>query len=202
MERRRTLTGPIAAAAWAGVVAGHWIAYLIAIPAANVRSATLAETGHGYWLAAMAAAFVLGVASAATTVVRGLVRGARRGPAGPPTGRYRDVAVRLALLQSAIFLVQEVLERAEVGAPLSGLAHDGFILVGIAAQIVVAALVALALTCLSRVSEVAGRVLFARPPARRRAAPCPTPRPRPLLGRPAERADRTRAPPALLLAKS
>ena len=85
---------------------------------------------------------------------------------------------------------------------LSGLAHDGFILVGIAAQIVVAALVALALTCLSRVSEVAGRVLFARPPARRRAAPYPTPRPRPLLGRPAERADRTRAPPALLLAKS
>ena len=192
----------MAAAAWAGVVAGHWIAYLIAIPAANVRSATLAETGHGYWLAAMAAAFVLGVASAATTVVRGLARGTRRGPAARPSARYRDVAVRLAVLQSAIFLVQEVLERVEAGAPLGGLLHDGFILVGILAQFAVAAILALALTCLARAAEAVGRALFAEPRARRQAAPYPDP-PRGLLPeRTATRAIRTRAPPSVLLAKS
>ncbi len=200
MDPRRRPSASIAALAWAGVVAGHWIAYLVAVPGANARAATLAETGHGYWLAAVAAAFVLGVSSVAAVFARHLGRGIRREVPMAATARYRRVVLQLAVLQIAIFVVQEILERVEAGAPLSTLVHGGFVLVGIAAQIAVAALVALALTWIGRAAELAGRLL-SKPPAQTHAR---VPRlavaihvliSRPLVGTPG-----SRGPPALLVA--
>jgi hypothetical protein len=200
MDRRRRPLGSIAVLAWAGVVAGHWIAYVVAVPGADARTATLAETGHGYWLAAVAAAFVLGVASVAGTVARHVGRGIRREPPVSATARYRQLAVSLALLQTAMFVVQEILERVEAGAPLSGLLHGGFVLIGVGAQVVVAALLALALTSIGKVAEVAGRVLAAAPAERHPRGARSAPPVQAVAGRIIAGALGSRAPPSLLVA--
>ncbi len=156
-------------AAIAGVVVGHWIAYVVAVPGAGPREALLAQTGHGYWPTAVALAFVFGAAAAAGTVVRHLGRGTRR-EVFPSTGweRYRTTALRLAALQASAFAVQEVVERLHAGAPLGGLGHDGFVALGLAVQVLVAAGLALVLTWLGRTAEAIGRAL-AEPPRARRA---------------------------------
>jgi hypothetical protein len=198
MHLRRGPSASIAALAWAGVVAGHWIAYLVVVPGANARAETLAETGHGYWLAAVAAAFVLGVASATGMFARHLGRGIRRYAPTSATTHYRHLAVQLALLQTAMFVVQEILERAEVAAPLTTLLHGGFVLVGVATQVGVAAFVALALTWIGKVAELAGRLL-SKPPAERHPRPARlAPAVQSLNGRPLVGTLRSRGPPALL----
>jgi hypothetical protein len=160
MPRNRTRAPLIAFAAITGVVLGHWIAYVVAVPGVGARDALLAETGHGYWPTAVALAVVFGIAATAGTVVRHLTRGIRR-DALPAAGweRYRSTALRLASLQASVFAVQEVVERLGAGAPLAGLAHDGFIVVGLAVQVLVAAALALLLVCLGRTAEAIGRAI-------------------------------------------
>jgi hypothetical protein len=200
MDRRRSPSGSIAALAWAGVVAGHWIAYLVAVPGADARATTLAETGHGYWLAAVAAAFVLGVASAAGTVARHVGRGIRRERPASATAGFRWFVVRLALLQTAIFVVQEILERVESGAPLSGLLRGGFVAIGVVAQVSVAGLLALALTWIGKLAEIAGRVLATAPAVRHPRMPRLTPTAHVLASRPITGTLGSRGPPQLLVA--
>jgi hypothetical protein len=124
----------------------------------------------------IAAAIVLGLVSLATTLARSFRAGLRTGrPAGEPLGR---LAGRLALLQVTIYLVQELIERAAAGVPLAGPVHGRLLLTGIAAQLLVAAVLALGLAWAGRVAEVAGRALRARRLQR--------PDPRPARLRPAD----------------
>jgi hypothetical protein len=161
---------PLAGAAVAGAVIGHGLAYALAVPEPGRRLAVLAGSGHAYWSAAIAAAIVLGLGSLGTTLARSFNAGLRPGdrPAGEPVGR---LAGRLALLQVAIYLVQELIERAAAGVPLGGPVNGRLLLTGIAVQLLVAGALALGLAWAGRVAEVAGRAL------RRRRLGRPDPRP-------------------------
>jgi hypothetical protein len=161
---------PLAGAAVAGAVIGHGLASALAVPEPGRRLAVLAGSGHAYWSAAIAAAIVLGLGSLGTTLARSFNAGLRPGdrPAGEPVGR---LAGRLALLQVAIYLVQELIERAAAGVPLGGPVNGRLLLTGIAVQLLVAGALALGLAWAGRVAEVAGRAL------RRRRLGRPDPRP-------------------------
>jgi hypothetical protein len=110
------------------------------------------------------------------------------------------VAARLALLQAAIFAVQEIVERAAVGYPLDSLSTDRLLSIGVLVQAGVAVLVATLLVCLGRAAEAVGRALAGAPPPRPVSVVVPWPasvvrpvsRPSGVLG--------SRAPPALQMA--
>jgi hypothetical protein len=110
--------------------------------------------------------------------------------------RVDRLALRLALYQSAIFVVQEGVERLAAGGSSGELAGaSSLLLTGIAVQLLVALGVAAVLTGLGRAAEAVGRALRAARivspggmPARWPARPVRDSR---LLGRPAA----IRAPP-------
>ena len=109
----------------AGSLAVHGLAYLVAHPDPRLRSAAL--DGHGYLGAVAALAIPL-----ATIGVLGLaVRSARR----------LDAVLsirRLALVQTIVFVTQEVLERLP-GERLDELLREPAVLVGLALQVPIAA---------------------------------------------------------------
>jgi hypothetical protein len=160
-RRRVPLTG---LAAVTGVVLGHGLAYIVTVPGAGAREALLLHTGHNYWSIAMAMAVVFGAVSVIGTVVRHARIGAAK-VAHSTTAweRYRSSAIRLVALQSAVFVVQEILERVHAGVAVSGLVHGGFLLVGLAVQILVAAALAVILSWLGRAAEAIGRALAPAP---------------------------------------
>jgi hypothetical protein len=149
--------------AWAGAVAGHTLTYLLTVPQAAARDALLASTGHNYWAAAVAVALVLGLVSATAVVVRQF-RGGLRGERTMGADGVPRLARRLAALQISIFLVQEILERLDVGAPLANVQTWRLLSVGVLIQALVATALAVALFLLARVSAAAGRA-FHRPVA-------------------------------------
>ena len=171
MELRGTLRRlPLAGVAAAGAVAGHTLAYALAAPETGARVALLAATGHAYWAAAIAAAVVLGLVSIAATLAGHFRTGLDAGPtrAGEPVGR---LAVRLACLQVAIFLVQEVLERVAAGLPLAAWVDGRLLGLGLLVQVLVGLGLAAMLAWAGRAAEAAGRAL-------RRPRPLRSPTPR------------------------
>ena len=123
---------PIFGTAAAGLVLGHALAYLIAIPDPHQRVFALQRTGHAYLPALDQAVLMLVVAGMAAVVVRAFSRTEER------TERFGRLARVLVVAQTCAFAAQEVLERLVSGAPLGGLAHDHILVTGIAVQIVVA----------------------------------------------------------------
>jgi hypothetical protein len=170
LPRRRRV--PLTAlAAVAGVVLGHGLAYMVTVPGAGAREALLLHTGHNYWSIAIATAVVFGAVSVIGTVVRHARLGAAKlAHATTAWERYRSSAIRLVALQSAVFVVQEILERMHVGAPVSGLFHGGILLAGLAVQILIAAALAVVLSWLGRAGEAIGRALAPAPARRVRRA--------------------------------
>jgi hypothetical protein len=158
--RRRD--GLIAAGtAWAGLVLGHLLAYALAYPGQATRRAHLAGTGHG-WLDVVTLSLLAVVpAVIALTVVRSL----RDGSTG-------TTWTRLAALQVPAFLLIEVAER---GASIDRALTDPAVLLGLALQLVVAAVAALLLRGFSRaVAAVAARGRPATPrSAKALARPAP-----------------------------
>jgi hypothetical protein len=164
MYRRKTPSALLLlGTAWAGAVAGHTLTYLLTVPQAAARDALLASTGHNYWAAAVAVALVLGLVSATAVIVRQF-RGGLRGERTMGADGVPRLARRLAALQISIFLIQEVLERLDVGAPIGGVRTGRLLLVGVCVQALIATALAVALFLLARVSAAAGRA-FARPAA-------------------------------------
>lgn len=143
------------------------LAYALAVPDAGARLALLLTTGHAYWSAAIAAAMVLGLVSLAGTLLRHFWAGLLPDQPRPevPLGR---LAAQLAGLQIAIYLVQEVLERVAVGAPVVSFLDARLLGLGIAVQVAIAVALAILLRTVGRVAEAAGRAL--RQPLRRPAA--------------------------------
>ena len=123
---------PIFGTAAAGLVLGHALAYLIAIPDPHQRAFAMQRTGHAYLPALDQAVLMLLVAGMAAVVVRAFAR------AGDRTEGFGQLATILVVAQTCAFAAQEVLERLVSGAPLGGLAHDHILVTGIAVQIVVA----------------------------------------------------------------
>jgi hypothetical protein len=158
----------VSAAALVGVVLGHPIAYRIAFPDPIDRRAVLAHSGHGYWFAAVMLAVGCAVLAGSGTVFDHVRRAlGRRSPA--PTASTMATALRLAAIQSALFVGQEVLERLRAGEHLSSFGRGGFLLVGIAVQIAVAVAIAVVLKLLGRTAEAIALVIAPRRRAGRRA---------------------------------
>jgi hypothetical protein len=135
-----------------------------------MREVLLGQTGHRYWSAAVAVAVVFGALAATGTVTRHLTNGARLEPSVRWWEGFRRSALGLVALQGSIFVVQEVVERLLAGAPVSGLLHGPFLMMGLAVQVLVAAAVALVLACLGRASEALGRAIAGAASSRRAAS--------------------------------
>ena len=117
----------------AGLVLGHALAYVLAMPDPHHRDLVLARTGHDYLPAAAQLALILAFAGAAATAMGGIL--SRREAA---SDRWLTLAVRLAVVQASAFAGQEVVERIATGAPLADLVHQHLLVAGLAAQVVVA----------------------------------------------------------------
>jgi hypothetical protein len=160
--RRFAYRLPLTGVAVAGAVVGHMVAYVLAVPSPTVRVALLGSTGHAYWTAAIAAASVLGLASLAATLRRRFRAGLLAGRPEPGE-RLGRLAGQLAGFQVAIYLVQEALERLEVGIPARALLDGRLLGIGVAVQSAIALLLAVLLTLAGRVAEAAGRALRRSP---------------------------------------
>ncbi len=155
---------PVFAFAVAGLLLGHAISYLIAVPDPYHRDLVLQRTGHQYLPAAGEAALVLLLGGLASLLARGWT--ARRERGAPAFG---SLAALLAVVQITAFVGQEVVERLVSHVPLHTLGQDHLLATGIGVQLVVALVGAVALRWLARVSariaEVVGstRVAPLRP---------------------------------------
>jgi hypothetical protein len=149
---------PIFGTAAAGLVLGHALAYLIAIPDPHQRVFALQRTGHAYLPALDQAVLMLVVAGMAAVVVRAF---AHTGAGG--TERFGRLATVLVAAQTCAFAAQEVLERLVAHAPLGGLAHDHILVTGIAVQVVVAIVAAAILWLFARTAGRLAAVVAARP---------------------------------------
>jgi hypothetical protein len=183
---------PVFGAAAAGLVLGHALAYLIAIPDPHQRAFALQRAGHAYLPALDQAAMMLALAGIAAVVVRAFSRTREAG-----SERFGRVAALLVVVQTSAFACQEVLERLVSGAPLGELAHDHVLAIGVIVQVVVASFAAGVLWLLARTSSrlAATSVMQLRLPRERTIlAPLVTERrPRALL---VSTAGSIRAPPS------
>ncbi len=147
---------PIFGTAAAGLVLGHALAYLIAIPDPHQRVFALQRTGHAYLPALDQAVLMLVVAGMAAVVVRAFAH------TGDRPERFGRLARVLVVAQTCAFAAQEVLERLVSRAPLGGLAHDHILVTGIAVQIVVAIVAAGILWLFARTATRLAAVVAAR----------------------------------------
>lgn len=183
---------PVFGFAVAGLLIGHALSYLLAVPDPYHRDLVLNRTGHGYLPAAGDAALILALAGMAAIVLRAW---SARGPR--ETRTFASLASLLAVVQVAAFAGQEVLERLVAGARLGDLVHGHLLLIGVVVQIAVALVGA---TVLRWIARTAGRIAdfvtvrAALPrPALTTVVPS-TPDPSP--GRVAASAPNVRAPPS------
>ncbi|HEV3475415.1 MAG TPA: hypothetical protein VG602_08620 [Actinomycetota bacterium] len=135
----------LGALAFAGVAFAHGLTFLLVAPDPHSRERLLASTGHSYW------PYVMPLALGALVVaLSGFAAGhARR--AG--NGRYRATAFRLAILQSAGFVLLEAAERFVAHASAESLFANPFLLTGIAVQILLALVAAALLVVVARVVQ-------------------------------------------------
>jgi hypothetical protein len=153
VDRRRSA---VLALAGAGVLVGHWLAYLVAHPAPQERLLALAD--HGY----LEIVSALAVPASLVALVSLAIRHARLADDAP-----LPVWWRLAALQAALFLLQEVSEAA-AGDGLTSCLHEPAIPLGILLQLPIA----LALLGLVRLSSRAV-LAWDRAPAPPRLRPAP-----------------------------
>ena len=142
--RRRFVTLSVAAA---GVLAGHWLTYLVSVPDASARTATLAATGHGY----LSLVGELVTAFAALSIAAVFVGALVDAGSGPRPGRA--LALRLSAIQVAAFCAMEVLERVMAGSPVGTLAHSDILPVGVITNVGVALLGTLVLRWILRTAD-------------------------------------------------
>jgi len=153
---------PIFGTAAAGLVLGHALAYLIAIPDPHQRVFALQRTGHAYLPALDQAVLMLVVAGMAAVVVRAFAHTGDRADRPDRPERFGRLARVLVVAQTCAFAAQEVLERLVSGAPVGGLAHDHILVTGIAVQIVVAIVAAGILWLFARTATRLAAVVAAR----------------------------------------
>jgi hypothetical protein len=173
MPQRRTVGRfSLLGVAVGGAVLAHWLAYVLAIPAAHTRAEVLAASGHSYWVMAIKLAVVLGLAAIGAVSLRHLGRPPSTWESGQEA--FSAIAVRLSLLQVTAFIAMEVTERLVVGAPVAHLFHHRLFLMGLALQLIVASAAALLLLWFSRTVERVAEALRRPPLPRPRPAVVPT----------------------------
>ena len=140
----------------AGLLLGHTISYLLAIPDPYHRDLLLQRTGHDYLPLAFEAGLVLLLAGVATLLARAWSACIRDEGEG-----FASLAGRLALVQVGAFVGQEIIERLVAGSPLGGLARDHVLSIGVVIQITLALVGAAVLPWLARASARIVRAVVA-----------------------------------------
>jgi hypothetical protein len=144
----------MAGVAFAGVVAGHSLTYLAALPGSNERGAYLAATGHSYWRNALVLALLLEVLGLGVVAMRGF-RAGLRGTL-PIEHSGPQLAMRLAVIQVGAFGALEAGERLVSGAAVAGMFSHHLFVLGIAIQLLVAVAGALLLRWLAAAAGAIG----------------------------------------------
>jgi hypothetical protein len=188
----------IAALALSGVVAGHAVAYYLAVPGAAQRHALLAQSGHSYWNIALTVAVLAELAGVLVVATRHF----RAGRAGTSSLRmgFPQLAWRMAAMQVGAFGVLEIAERARSGVPIGEMFHNHLFPIGVVIQLLVAGAGALLLSWLARAAEAIGSLFGDRPASGQATADVWLP-PRPDTPGCSPLCDalRGRAPPVLLV---
>jgi len=158
-RERRFLGCWLAALAFAGLLAGHFLGYAAAAPDAHVRGRLLAATGHGSHDVLVS----IGVAAALAAAIGAIVHQVRtRGRARGATGSVIRLGAVLWSLQSVGFVALETMERGLSAHAVEHLVHEPAFLLGLAAQLLVAVVAALVVWLLGiTVAAILG--LLARP---------------------------------------
>jgi hypothetical protein len=139
---------PLFGFAVVGLVLGHVLSYLIAIPDPHHRDLVLHRTGHGYLPALAQVALILAIGAVAMVVGRAFTR-----RSAGSAGSYAELARGLAVIQVSAFAGQELLERLVADAPLAAPLDARVLGVGVLVQVVVAIAGAAVLRWLARVSD-------------------------------------------------
>ena len=147
--------------ALAGLLVGHWLTYLAAIPDGHARDHVLRASGHGYWLVAVKAAVVLGVVALATIFLRYLVGHVRRD--APAPARLARLVARLSVIQAVPFVAMEATERMAAHAPIREMFGHALFARGLVIQLLLAWVGALLLLWLSRAAERVAVAVARRP---------------------------------------
>jgi hypothetical protein len=136
-----------------GVLSGHGLTYLLAIPDPTHRAELLAATGHHWWASAVLVGAVLAVGGVLWFVARHL----RHEPGSDPWGRDTAswLAPRLASCQLVLFAGVEVAERMVTGHSLGELIDHEIIERGLISQVVVALVLTGIVWCLTLTVELA-----------------------------------------------
>ena len=146
-ERRHLRDLPTFAFAFVGLIVGHLLSYLIAIPDPTQRALVLAQSGHSYLHLAGDLAVILGFAAVVTVGLRAVAgRDARDLPS------TAQLAWRLGALQAGAFIAMELGERLVSGSGFGELLADHLFGIGIVVQLAIAAVGALLLRWIGRVA--------------------------------------------------
>ena len=185
---------PVFGFAAAGLLLGHALSYMLALPDPYHRDVVLTRTGHGYLPAAGQTAVILILAAVAAILARAWVNRDR----GEPE-RFSSIAGTLASVQIGAFAALEILERVVTGAPLGDLIGDHLLVIGVVTQVVVSLVGAALLVWFARTSERIVRAAIGSPIALPRpllveALPATPDHPR---GRIVASARNVRAPPSV-----
>jgi len=154
VRSRRGVTAVLACFTGTGLVGAHVVAYLIALPDAAVRATILRATGHGYFSVAMVVATVAAIFGSFAPAALGF----RRGETARVAVRWRYAAVRIALVQTAAFVVLGFAERAAANVPPVAMSPR-LLFVGIGVQVLVACLAAAVIAVICRVAALVRRAL-------------------------------------------
>jgi hypothetical protein len=154
--------GALALIAPAGVLIGHALTYLLAVPDPAERAVLLAVSGHGWWALGTVVGTVLATAGAGLFLTTLL----RRPPDGGGFRRAlsRWLWPRLAACQLGLFVVIETVERAIAGSPLSGDLYHQVVEHGAFGQLVVALAITGLCWCLTLATDLACVVITQEPP--------------------------------------
>lgn len=201
--RRPSLrTTALVLAGVAGVVLAHGLDYVLIIRSPAQRAAELAQTGHGWWPAAVGAAAAATCLAVAMATGRGATGAVFRRAAGSAAATvWRDFGW-VALWQSGVFAILEVLERLGAHQSPLELLHGPLFVVGLALQVVVAAGVVAALRGIERAgAAVVGGALSGRArPRRARRRVFGSATPPAVVGGPVPGRHEARGPPHRLAA--
>jgi hypothetical protein len=152
----RCRTGALGVAT-VGILAGHWLTYVLDVPHAQTRATELARTGHGYLPIAGQLATVCMAFTLASLFLDRVTR-PRAGRAPTTTA----LVARLAALQTGAFVAMELTERAVAGAGFADLLHGGLLPLGIALQLALAVVGAILLRLVLRAADLVAAAAPAR----------------------------------------
>jgi hypothetical protein len=163
-DRGRLRELPTFAFAFVGLIVGHLLSYLIAIPDPARRTLVLAHSGHAYLHLAGDVAVILAFAAIVAVGLRAVTGRDEADPSS--TAR---LSWRLGALQAGAFIAMELGERLASGGGFGDLFNSPLFGIGIVVQLGIAAIGAVLLRWIWRVAVRIADAL-GRPPRRRPAA--------------------------------